>query len=340
MKTLNKILTFTLLVTTLGFATNINKAGTTAANFLKIGVGSRAVGIGGAFVSIADDASSMYWNPGGLPQIKQAELLVNHTRWLADIGYNYLGYAMPVPGMGVFGVNLTMMTMDEMRETDEYTVGFYTGRTFKAGSYAAGISFARQLTDRFGIGINVKYINEYISHSSASGLAMDIGTLFATPFKGIRFGAAISNFGQKLNITGDDLLVMKDIDESREGNNESVNAFLSTSNFDLPLLLRVGLSGEAIDNDVLRLTWAVDGNHPNDNTEYVNLGLELGLLNEMIQIRSGLKSLYMEDGEEEFTLGAGLNLPLQAGLKFQADYAFESFVHLKEIHKFTIRINF
>jgi len=318
-------------------AQNINKTGTTAADFLKIGVGARAVGMGGAFVAIADDATSMYWNPGGLAQLNKTELIVNHSKWIADIGFTYFGFVIPIPRTGIVGFNVTAMTMDEM-EVTTYGNENGTGQTFGAGSYAVGISFARKLTDQFSIGANIKYISEFISETSAGGLAMDIGTMFVTPFRDIRFGASISNFGQKMQMLGDDLLVQKDIDDFHHGNNESVNAYLATDEFDLPLLLRVGLSGEVINSPQLRLTWAIDGNHPNDNTEYLNLGFEIGMLNNMIMVRSGLKSLYMEDGEEQFALGAGLNLPLQAGMRVQADYAFESFVHLKPIHKFTIRL--
>jgi hypothetical protein len=332
-----------LLILLVGFQTvvgqDVNKTGTTAANFLKIGVGSRAIGMGGAFVAVADDATSMYWNPGGLASLTQTELIVNHTRWIADIGYTYMGLALPLPGLGTLGLNATAMTMDEM-EVTRYGYEEGTGETFKAGSYAVGICFARNLTDRFAIGANIKYINEFISQSSASGWALDIGTLFVSPFRGIRLGASISNFGQKMQMTGEDLLVQKDPDETIHGNNESINAYLATDRFDLPLLLRVGLSGELINTNTLRLTWAVDGIHPNDNTEYLNAGIELALFNDLARLRGGLKSLYMEDGEEEFTLGGGLNLPVNRSMRLQADYAFESFVHLQEIHKLTLRLLF
>ena len=56
-------------------AQGISKTGTTAAQFLKLGIGSKALGIGGAFTSIADDPSCLYWNPGGLGNQKKSTIL-------------------------------------------------------------------------------------------------------------------------------------------------------------------------------------------------------------------------------------------------------------------------
>lgn len=326
-------------------AQDINKTGTTAAKFLTIGAGSRAIAMGGAFVAVANDATAMYWNVGGLPQLKGPEFLVNHTSWIADIGYTYAGFALPLYRVGTIGINVTAMTMDEMDVT-AYGAEDGTGETFKAGSYAVGFSYARQLTDRFSMGVNLKYVHEFISQSSASALAIDIGTLFVTPFRDIRFGASISNFGPKMQMTGDDLLVQKDIDASQHGNNESVNAILSTDRFDLPLLLRVGIAKDVIAREEMQLTLAIDAMHPNDNVEYVNAGFELSLFRGMVSLRGGYKTLYLdgkvreEEGEEEFTLGGGLNTQLSGGMRLSADYAFESFVHLKDVHKYTVRLIF
>lgn len=335
---MKKYIFHSVLLGALLFAQDVTKVGTTSANFLKIGAGSRAIGMGGAFVALANDASAMYWNPGGAAQLSQSELLVNHTNWVADIRFTYVGFIAPLPRIGTIGINLTAMTMDPM-EVTRYGQEHGTGETFKAGSYALGFVYAKQLTDRFSIGANAKYITEVISQSSSGGFALDIGTLYKTPFKGIRFGSSISNFGQKLNIWGKDLLVTKDISPIH-GNNESVNAYLSTDNFDLPLLLRVGLSGELLQTASTRLTWAIDGIHPNDNSEYLNLGGELALFNELVTIRGGLKSLFMVNGEEEFTLGGGLFVPVNHTMKLEANYAYESFIHLNSIHKLTLRLVF
>lgn len=321
------------------FAQKVTKVGTTAGKFLSIPVGSRALGMGGAFVSVADDATSMYWNPGGMARLQRPELVLTHTLWLADIKFNYVGLMVPLGGLGNVGVNVTAVTMDEMEvTTEEQPEG--TGATFTAGSFALGFTFARNLTEWFSIGANVKYINEHIWNSNATGIAVDLGTLFTTPFEGVRLGASISNFGTKMQISGDDLLVQKDIDALNRGNNPNINARLSTDEFDLPLILRIGLSADIVNTEGQRLVLAIDGAHPNDNDEYINVGGEYSVLDRMLILRGGYKSLFTRDSEEQFTLGGGIRYGLSRNLNVQIDYAYESFDRFDAVHKFTMLLAF
>jgi len=336
---------FTLVIlvlmglTNLSPAQEVTKIGTTAAKILSIPVGSRALGMGGAFVSVADDATAMYWNPSGIARLPHSEFVFMHSNWLADIRFDFVGLVFPLGNLGSLGFNVTAMTMPEMDITTEYEPEG-TGETFSAGSFVAGLTFARNLTDNFSIGGTVKYVSERIWNSSAGGLAIDVGTLFNTPFRGIRLGASISNFGQKMQIFGDDLLVQKDIDAGQAGNNESVNAYLATDRFDLPLNMRIGIASELINNNFSRLIFAVDAQHPNDNTESVNFGAEFSTLRNIVSFRGGLKSRGMKDREEKFALGIGFNYFLGEGRRIKIDYAFEQFVHLKDIHQFTLGITF
>ncbi|MCK4579168.1 MAG: PorV/PorQ family protein, partial [Candidatus Marinimicrobia bacterium] len=293
-------------------------------------------------VATADDATAMYWNPSGLALMRRPELLVNHTKWLADIDYTYMGLALPMGNAGTVGLAVTAMTMGEMQVTAYGVEGDFTGETFKAGSYAVSVSYARSLTDRFAIGGSAKIITETIEQASARGLAIDIGTLFRTPFKGVRLGVSMSNFGTKMQMSGDALLMRADIDPTQAGNNESVNAELSTDQFDLPLLMRVGLAKDIINSDFMRLTMAIDGMHPNDNTEYVNTGFEMTfrLLGGSAAVRGGLKSLFMADVGEKIALGGGLALPIAGGVQLYADYAMESWPHLNYVHKYSLRLAF
>jgi hypothetical protein len=145
---------------------------------------------------------------------------------LAEVDFNFVAVVAPTP-MGTFGLGITSMRVPDMEvTTTEQQDG--TGETFTAGSYALALSYGRALTDRFSIGGSVKIVTERIWNSSANGVAFDVGTQFVTPFRGIRLGAAIANFGTKLQISGDDLLTLVDIDPNNSGNNESNRALLRT----------------------------------------------------------------------------------------------------------------
>jgi hypothetical protein len=214
-----------------------------------------------------------------------------------------------------------------------------TGETFDAGSYAFSLSFGRALTDRFTIGGTAKLITERIWNSQATGLALDIGTIFVTPFRGVRLGASISNFGTKMQIGGDDLLVIADIDPNNQGNNESNRAEFRTDAFDLPLTMRIGLSGEVFQNENSRLTLAVDALSPNNSDQYLNVGAEIGLLGDLLMVRGGYSELFLDDSVRSFTFGGGLRYDF-AALNFALDYAYENQEFFNSVNRFTLAVQF
>lgn len=320
------------------FAQQVTKVGTTAGKFLSIPVGARAIGMGGAFVAVASDASAMYWNVAGIANLTQPEAIVTHAEWLAGISFNYGGVVLPLQDIGNVGINFTSMTMANMeRTTEESPEG--TGETFSAGSFAVGVSYAKKLTDWFLIGGNVKYVSDYIWNESASTFAFDLGTLFTTPFSGLKFGAGISNFGGKMQMTGDDLLVQKDITPIN-GNNPNINANLATDQFDLPLNLRIGFAYEVINTDDQLFTVVADAVHPNDNSESVSLGAEYSLFERIVSIRAGYSGIGMQDGEAQFTLGGGINYALSNNFGVKFDYGYMKFGRLDKIHQFSLAILF
>ena len=316
----------------------VTKVGTSAAKFLSIPVGARALGMGGAFVAVASDASALYWNPAGIAQGYQTEAMFSHSEWLADINFNFGAITIPMGDFGTVGLQFTSLSMEEMeRTTIDSPDG--TGEYFSVGSVSAGVSYARFLTEWFAIGANFKYISERIWNSSASGWAIDVGTLFTTPFSGLKFGAGISNFGTKMQMSGDDLLTQKDISPI-SGNNANVNAQLTTDQFDLPLTLRIGFAYEALSSEDQLLLLVVDATSPSDNSESVNFGAEYTVFQRIFSLRGGYKALGVKDSEEQFTVGGGLNYAVASDLRIKFDYAYESFDKLDDIHKFTLAVVF
>ena len=339
---MKKMIIFTLILTLAViplYSQNVTKTGTTAAGFLNIDVGARAVGMGSAFVTVSDDPTAIYWNPAGLARMTNTAAMFSHTQWLADINFNFAAIVIPTATMGTFAASATFLSMADMeRTTVSQPMG--TGEMFSAGSYAMAVSYSRKLTDRFSIGGNVKYIQESIFHSTASGFAVDVGTLFETQFNGLMIGMSISNYGTKLQMLGQDMLVQADPDPSVAGNNGQINANFETDQYDLPLMFRVGigidvLKGAGNSNLIL----AADALHPNDDVEYVNVGAEY-TFNNMISMRAGYKTLFALDSEEGLSLGGGFRYRIMDFSELRLDYAYQDFGFLNNIQKFSITLGF
>jgi len=316
---------------------SVDKTGTMAAKFLSTNIGSKAVGMGGAFTAVANDGSSMYWNPAGIGFNDLSKFYVNHSSWIADIAFDYFSVSLPIGKDRFLGINITSVTMGDMEVTRYGNED--TGETFSASDHAFGLTYALNLTDRFSIGLNGKLIQEKIANNYANGIALDLGTLFKTPY-GFRLGTSISNFGPKMKMTGDDLLVAVDVDETIDGNNESVTGYLSTDEFDLPLILRVGISNDIFIGKKNRITWALDSNSPNDNKSYVNAGFEVGIMNGLLILRSGVNSLFLDDRQSEVSYGIGIRSPLMKDQDIHIDYCFEILRHLGNTHQISLEVSY
>jgi len=335
------LILFLLLFPTIGhtqFVRNVSKVGTTAASFLEIEIGARALSMGSAFVGVANDITAMYWNPAGLARLNSNEAIFDHSKWLAGVSFDYAGVAIQMGGAGALGLSITTLNMGEMNvRTVFYPEG--TGERFDASDFAMGLSYARNLTDRFSIGFSGKYIHQKIWHMNASSVAFDIGTLFTTQFHGMRLGMSITNFGPKMRLEGKDTQVKHDIDPVKYGNNSKINAHLDTDKWSLPLLFRVGVSMDVLKKPLQSLTLSVDANHPNDNTEYVNAGFEYGLF-QKFYLRAGYPALFMKDSEQGFSAGAGINTLLFRNFRVKLDYAYANFGVLTNVQRFSVGVTF
>jgi len=329
-----------LSINQLLYSQNVSKTGTTAAAFLEIGVGANANSMGGAFVGLANDASALYWNVGGIANLQQYEAVLAHTDWIAETKFDYAGLVIPMGNIGSFGLSFTSLSMEDMKvRTVEQPDG--TGENFSASDISIALSFARSFTDRFSIGITAKYIKQSIWHMSSSAFAIDAGTVFRTDlFGGMTIGAVISNFGSAMRLDGRDTRNFIRVDETKQGSNERIPTNIELDSWDLPMFFQIGVSTTALQYENYKLIVSADALVPNNNYQSLNVGAEFSFMN-FLALRGGYNSLFLEDAEGGLSFGAGVNSKMLLSLAtVQFDYAFRDFGKLKNVHSFSIGIKF
>jgi long-subunit fatty acid transport protein len=316
----------------------VSKRGTTAAPFLSIPQGARALGMGGAFVAVANDASAMYWNPAGIADLTGISFSFDHTYWIADIKYNFLGATVGIGSFGTLGLSVTASSIGDMKVTTvDQQDG--TGEIFSVSDIAVGLSYALKLTEDFAIGFTPKFISQTIWKMNASAFALDIGVKYRTPFKGFTLGMSVTNLGTKMQMRGSNAMVQYDPDPYNSGNNGRIPAELATDEWALPLNFRVGLAYDLSLEKFGHLTVAADAMHPNDNYESVNFGVEY-VFDDMLYLRGGMKDMFMADSEEGVTLGIGVRQFIVGNLQVSLDYAYQDLSRLKNAQKISFGVSF
>ena len=320
------------------FVTNVAGVGTSAATFLEIGVGARAVAMGGSYVAVANDASALYWNPAGIAWINGVQSEMMHTEWLGGTSFDYVGLAIPVPLLqSSFGVSFTSLDYGEsLVRTVDRPEG--TGERYGAHDFAIGLTYAVALTDRFSFGISGKYISQKIWSESGSTMAMDLGVFYSTMFEGLRLGAAISNFGGEISLGGRHLTTIHDPDV-RVANFDRVPVDYKVGSYPLPLIFRVGLSYYKKIGSFGDILVAMDVLHPSNTTESINLGMEYGFGN-MFYFRAGYQNLYERDSVNGLTLGGGIDYYLAGRMGIRVDYAWSDWGILENTQRFSLGLAF
>jgi len=297
------------------------RAGISTAQFLKIGVGGRATALGDAFVAIANDASSLYWNPAGLVQFDNDQIMFSHNQWVADINHEFFGAVYHLGKNHALGISIIALTMDDMPVTTEFAP-FGTGQFFVFSDLAIGLTYSQKMTDKFSFGVTVKYMEETLDKLKMRGVMIDLGTYYWTGLGSTRFAVTVSNFGAEMAPDGKINLV---------GNREKSD----WQSFSPPTMFRIGFAFEPYENEEHKVTTSIQLNHPNDNSENFALAVEY-VWNSLLSLRGGYK---FNVDEQNFSLGAGVDVPISIA-KFTFDYSFSNFERLGSVHRFSIILGF
>ena len=158
--------------------------------FLSIGVGARAHGMGNAVIASIDDVTAGYWNPAGLASFGAEDGLqlgAMHAEWFAGVGkFDYLGMTLPSSsGKRRVGISLIRFGIDDIPNTlslfdEDGTINYDNIVSFSAADYAFLGSYAQKLKakegNNFYVGGNVKIIRRVIgTFASSWGFGIDLG---------------------------------------------------------------------------------------------------------------------------------------------------------------------
>lgn len=281
--------------------------------------------MGEASVAIVNDVYSMYWNPAGLASIENSAIGFTNVNWISDVEINYIAYAKYFEDFGVLGFSTMILSMGN-QEITTFEEKDGTGKFYSASSYSFGVTYARQLTNRFAFGGSVKYIGERIHSLKSSAIAFDFGTMLDMGYNSLRLGMSITNMGPDLTFSGSDLDVAV-------GN---VGAELKTTPYSLPLTFRMGLAYDVQMNANTMMTLSGELKHPNDNFRQGAFGTEFAF-SEKFFLRGGYKINYEEEG---LAFGGGMLTTLSGDTKIDFNYSWQDLGRLTSSQKFSIGLMF
>jgi len=318
-KYLVTIMMFIISSTSFSQSTGIDKVGTTSFQFLKVMPDARSTGMGEAFITVVNSSDAVFWNPAALTKVSNFDISSSYVQWFFDVAQISFSAAYNWEGIGQFGFQAMINDLGDIpvtrvdylfrEESGNYNPGL-TGETISPGSQVFGISYAKQLTDKFSFGLTVKYAQEDLVAEKTSSIIFDGGLLYKTGYRSIEIGAALRHFGPEV----------KFVDKG----------------YSLPQTFTIGISAELL-SDIDPLLMHIDGqklllaynlSQPRDYSQQHHIGLEYSFAG-MFFLRAGYKLNFDEEG---LSLGAGVNYS-----NIRVDYSYNDFGEfLDSIHRFTI----
>lgn len=300
-----------------------DSAGTAAAQFLKLGADARSAGMGQAAAAIAEDASSIYWNPAGLAGLREFQVQFSHAFFLQSTSHDFIGIALPLERilgelpterrartLGGLGFGVLYTSVAPLDETDR--LGNPTGGSLHPADLAAMTSWGFSILSRLDLGVTLKYVQSKIA-STARTAAGDAGARLRLDLFGMPWWVSLTahNMGGRLTYF-------------REAE-------------PLPLAIRLGQGLEILPE----LVFALDANFPRDNRPHVNLGMEYMHSFQKTYLAGARVGYTTQASPSQLGSLAGLSFGAGFGLNMlRADYAWSAFGHLGDSHRVTVSLRF
>lgn len=202
------------LVLTFSVAAFAQEFGKYAGEFMSIGVGGRALGVGSAYVALANDVTASYWNPAGVARIEYPQIALSHDERFGNlINYDYVAFAVPYGSNTIdpetnqrefnaasFALSVIRLGIDGIHKADSNVWnGDISVRPkydlitfFNASDYIVYGTYAKQYSENFYYGANIKLIRRNIGDAHGTGIGFDVGLQYL-PFENIVLGAHLQD---------------------------------------------------------------------------------------------------------------------------------------------------
>lgn len=182
----------TFMIPCIVLAASKDDIGTSTMQFLKIGLNPRALAMGEAYTAVADDASSIYWNPAGLTRLKHVQLETGYDMLLESIKYGHLFCGIPLPEGYAVGLGVSHLMQPSLSKFDEF--GNPLG-SVKPQDTAGFLSISKQ-EHLLAVGVTVKYVSSRVGSAFAHAVAGDIGLILS--FAHVDIAVAGQHIGGKI----------------------------------------------------------------------------------------------------------------------------------------------
>lgn len=276
------LITFLVIFSSNLIAENeFKRLGKSGFSFLKISPSARAAGMGDAFTAVANDVTTIFFNPAGLTNVKNIDFSFNHTNWIVNSKLLSGVVAFPLGAKGVLGLSIIRFAAEEFEETTIFEPEG-TGKFIQVGDIAVAGAYAIKLTDRLSFGIKGQYIEEFIDDDKAQGFAFDFSTYYFSGFRDLSIAMVMKNFGP--------------------------DAKFLTKKFKLPLYFNINTAMSVLGKQggPVQLLVSAESAFATDYRDRYHLGTELWIA-DMLAVRGGYKFFY---DTEDWTLGAGMKIKL------------------------------
>ncbi len=311
------VLIFSLIVLSV-FSINAQTViGKYAGEFMALGVGGRALGMGGAFVAVANDVTAGYYNPSGLANINYPQIILMHSEQFGNlVNYDYGAVAIPYGTDMSFGLSIMRLGVDGIPDTrnalmdtnndgivdvnDEFRLDYSKITEFSNQDWAFYLTFAKRQTENFYWGANVKIIRRDIAEYGATGIGFDVGAYY-TPLQNLYLGANVQD-------------VTTTLVAWNTGRNELITPTLKLGAAYKVVEILGGYIMPALDFDVRFENRRYASNFNLGPVSFdMHAGFEYNFKN-LFSVRAGYNDV------KQFTVGAGVKLP-----KLNIDYSFARF---------------